>query len=54
MYDNVNRVERDAAGNYWFLSDLFGRRSKCINFSIDEVINPRLRKPTKKSKGKKG
>lgn len=18
MYDNVNRVERDAAGNYWF------------------------------------
>ena len=28
MYDNVNRVERDAAGNYWFLSDLFGRRSK--------------------------
>lgn len=24
MRENVNRVERDAEGNYWFLSDLFG------------------------------
>ena len=23
---NVNRVEKDAAGNYWYLSDLFGKR----------------------------
>lgn len=28
MYDSVNRVEKDAAGNYWFLSDLFGARSR--------------------------
>lgn len=28
MYDSVNRVEKDAAGNYWFLSDLFGTRSR--------------------------
>lgn len=28
MYDNVTRIEKDAEGNYWFLTDLFGRRSK--------------------------
>lgn len=28
MWENVNRVEQDAEGNYWFLSDLFGHRTK--------------------------
>jgi len=28
MRENVNRVEKDAEGNYWFLSDLFGHRTK--------------------------
>nr|DAW37070.1 MAG TPA: portal protein [Caudoviricetes sp.] len=28
MRENVNRVERDAEGNYWFLSDLFGHHTK--------------------------
>lgn len=59
LYYAQNGSALNTGAWWWFLPPglmiaIIGAGLSFINFSIDEVINPRLRKPTKKSKGKKG
>ena len=59
LYYAQNGSALNTGAWWWFLPPglmiaTIGAGLSFINFSIDEVINPRLRKPTKKSKGKKG
>ena len=58
LYYAQNGSALNTGAWWWFLPPglmiaIIGAGLSFINFSIDEVINPRLRKPTKKSKGKK-
>lgn len=59
LYYAQNGSALNTGAWWWFLPPglmiaIIGAGLSFINFSIDEVINPRLRKPTKKSKGRKG
>ena len=59
LYYAQNGSALNTGAWWWFLPPglmiaIIGAGLSFINFSIDEVINPRLRKPTKNSKGKKG
>ena len=54
LYYAQNGSALNTGAWWWFLPPGLMIAIIGAGFSIDEVINPRLRKPTKKSKGKKG